>query len=74
MNSLPYPIIINLIIEWPALAFVNRYTYSIYKRYVKDRRYVTVEYYLNPCGKTLKKMCKKGKYIELPKIIVNWNL
>ncbi len=37
MNSLPYPIIISLIEEWPALAFVNSYTYKIYKRYIKKK-------------------------------------
>ncbi len=59
MNSLPYPIIINLIIEWPALAFVNRYIYRIYKRYIMNKEYVTVRYYLNPCNETLKKCVKK---------------
>ncbi len=73
MNSLPYPIIVKLIIEWPAIAFINRYTYRIYKKYVKDKGYVTVEYYLNPCNKTLNNMCKKGKYIEIPKDDLNWN-
>ncbi len=73
MNSLPYPIVINLIVEWPALAFVNRYTYGIYKKYIKNQGYVTVEYYLNPCNETLKKMCKKGKYIEIFKDKLNWN-
>ncbi len=73
MNFLPYPIIINLITEWPALAFINRYTYGIYKKYVKNKKYVTVEYYLNPCNKTLMEMCKEGKYIEIFNVRLDWN-
>ncbi len=73
MNSLPYPIVINLIIEWPALAFINRYTYGIYNKYIKNKGYVTVEYYLNPCSKTLFKMCKEGKYIEIFNLNLKWN-
>ncbi len=73
MNTLPYPIVINLIVEWPALAFVNQYTYEIYKKYIKNKGYATVEYYLNPCNKTLKNMCKKGKYIEVTNNNSKWN-
>ncbi len=65
MNTLPYPILINIIEEWPALIYVNKYIYGIYKKYVKNKKYVTVEYYLKPCDKTLKNMCKKGKYIDI---------
>ncbi len=61
-----------MIIEWPALAFVNRYTFSIYKKHIKNKGYVTVEYYIKPCGRTLEEMCKKGKYIDLYGIL-DWN-
>ncbi len=67
MNSLPNHIIINLITEWPALAFVNAYTFKIYREHVKNKEYVTVDYYLEPCVKTLFLMCEKGKYIEIYK-------
>ncbi len=73
MNSLPYSIIINLIKEWPALAFVNKYTYGIYNKYIKNQGCATVEYYLNPCGKTLREIYKKGKYIEIFKVELDWD-
>ncbi len=73
MNILPYPIVIKLIKKWPALLFVNHYTYGVYKKYLKNKKYVTVEYYFNPCNVTLKNMCKKGKYIEIFNVKVNWN-
>ncbi len=73
MNTLPYPIVVNLIIEWPALAFVNKYTYGIYIKYIKKQGCVTVEYYLNPCNTKLRNMCKKGKYIEIFKDNLDWN-
>ncbi len=73
MNFLPYPIVINLIVRWPALAFVNKHTFNIYKKYIKDQGFVTMEYYLNPCNYTLDKMCKEGKYINIDNIKLNWN-
>ncbi len=73
MNFLPYPIVIKLIEEWPALAFVNQYTYGIYKKYIKNKGYVTVDYYLKPCNKILRKICKRGKYIEIFNDNLNWN-
>ncbi len=73
MDSLSYSIIIKLIKKWPALAFINQHTYGIYKKYIKDKGYVTVEYYLNPCDKTLMNMCKKGKYIEIFNDKLKWN-
>ncbi len=66
MNTLPYPIIIKLIEEWPGLIFVNKHIYNIYKKYMKNKEYVTVEHYFNPCIKTFNKMCKNGKYIQIP--------
>ncbi len=73
MNTLPHSIIINLIEEWPILAFINKYVFNIYNKYVKNNGYVTVDYYLNPCNETLSSMCKKGKYIELLVNNLNWN-
>ncbi len=35
--------------------------------------YSTEEYYSNPCNETLLTICKKGKYIEIDNINLDWN-